>query len=743
MPGASRGANDRQIANDSHKLFSSALRKCFERSAAPAYRNTFATFDRPAELFRFASVIVTSTAELQMTTMTTIYQSLLITLMLAAALPVCAQNAEPRRYEPNFFQSYAPVTAWDMVQRVPNFVLNDVGNARGFGVNAGNVLINGERPSSKSDSLSILLARIPAGQVAYLELSNQAGNAADASGKAQVLNVILLQQEQLQGTVDALLDWMPNGNPRPSGSVAINRVSGANRYDLGLSLNDQRFAQEGLERESGNSSLRLFETDLRNRLAKLSLGVHHTGEHLKANGNFNLQWNDYGTTRSSEILRGNDRALLGREQVRSQFPAERVGLEIGGDVEFPLSAQLQSKWIALYSRFSSDGRAQLQQEGPVLPALSRQTQNQDDSSEAILRLQNTSTWFNQHQLQFGVEATRNLLDTQFLSSTGGAAVSTRAISVSETRIEPFIADVWKLTNTWNLESALVIERSTLDVTGDSRGQRDFWFVKPRLVASFAPSPKHSIELRLERQVSQLDFNEFATSVDLTSNGQVDAGNAELRPFRANRLSAKWRYGVGERGSVQLLAAYAKQKDTQDFIPINLIGGEGQNLGRVDAWGNIGDGKLWDVELDVTMPAIGGELKYTGHYHGSEVTDPSTQTKRSLSRRPKHHHYLQWRADFPQAGWAIGSSAFWAADGTGYFFNQTDRFSNPLEASAFVEYTGLKLGKLALTLSNINDAKRERERLFFAPDRSTGTLRNRIERESEQNLGVQIAWSTAF
>ncbi len=667
----------------------------------------------------------------------------LIALLLAAALPVAAQTTEPQRYQPNFFQSFAPVTALDMVQRVPNFVLNDVGNARGFGVNAGNVLINGERPSSKSDSLSVLLARIPASQVAYLELSNQAGSASDASGKAQVLNVILLQLDQLQGTLDALLDLMPDGNPRPSGSLAINRVSGANRYDLGLSLSDQRFAQEGLERESGNRSLRLFETDLRNRMAKLSLGAHHAGERLKANGNLNLQWNDYGTTRNSDILRATDRALLGREQVRSQFPAERVGLELGGDIEFPLTEQLQSKWVALYSHFNSDGRASLQQDGPLLPALRRQTQNQDESSEAIIRMQNTGTWFARHQLQFGIEATRNHLDTSFFSGASSATVPTRKIAVSETRIEPFIADVWKLTNTWSLESAFVIERSLLNVRGDSRGQRDFWFVKPRLVASFAPSPQQSVELRLERQVSQLDFNEFATSVDLTSNDQVDAGNAELKPFRATRLSAKWRYGFGERSSVQLLAAYAKQKDTQDFVPISLIGSDGQNLGRVDAWGNIGDGNLWDVELDVTAPMIGGELKYTGHYHGSEVTDPTTQSKRSLSRRPKHHHYLQWRADFPEAHWAFGSSAFWAADGTAYFFNQTDRSSNPLEASLFVEYTGLGWGKLALSLNNINDAKRERERLFYSPDRTSNTLVNRIERESEQNLGVQLGWSVGF
>jgi hypothetical protein len=44
-----------------------------------------------------------------------------------------------------------------------------------------------------------------------------------------------------------------------------------------------------------------------------------------------------------------------------------------------------------------------------------------------------------------------------------------------------------------------------------------------------------LELRAERQVAQLNFNEFATSVDVTVGNQVDAGNADLVPEK-QRLS---------------------------------------------------------------------------------------------------------------------------------------------------------------------------------------------------------------
>ena len=41
---------------------------------------------------------------------------------------------------------------------------------RGFGQAAGNVVINGERPSSKSDNLATILGRIPAARVLRVEV---------------------------------------------------------------------------------------------------------------------------------------------------------------------------------------------------------------------------------------------------------------------------------------------------------------------------------------------------------------------------------------------------------------------------------------------------------------------------------------------------------------------------------------------------------------------------------------------
>ena len=82
-----------------------------------------------------------------------------------ASTPV-AQDGRTTVYEAAFFAQYAPRTALDIARRVPGFNL-DLGNSdiRGFAAAAGNVVINGARPSSKADTLETTLSRIPANRV--------------------------------------------------------------------------------------------------------------------------------------------------------------------------------------------------------------------------------------------------------------------------------------------------------------------------------------------------------------------------------------------------------------------------------------------------------------------------------------------------------------------------------------------------------------------------------------------------
>ena len=83
----------------------------------------------------------------------------------AASTPEAAQQQAVLSYRPDFFAAFQPANASEMIDRVPGFILDDGADVRGYEGSAGNVLIDGERPATKSEDLEQVLRRIPASRV--------------------------------------------------------------------------------------------------------------------------------------------------------------------------------------------------------------------------------------------------------------------------------------------------------------------------------------------------------------------------------------------------------------------------------------------------------------------------------------------------------------------------------------------------------------------------------------------------
>ena len=92
--------------------------------------------------------------------------------------------------DPKNTSQFAPRNALDMVRRIPGFTIDD-GNRgqRGLGQANQNVIVNGERFSSKSDSIRDQLQRIPASDIVRIEILD--GTALDIPGMTgQVANIV-------------------------------------------------------------------------------------------------------------------------------------------------------------------------------------------------------------------------------------------------------------------------------------------------------------------------------------------------------------------------------------------------------------------------------------------------------------------------------------------------------------------------------------------------------------------------
>ncbi|MBS0360025.1 MAG: TonB-dependent receptor, partial [Proteobacteria bacterium] len=115
--------------------------------------------------------------------------------------PAAASEQQPgvTSYPPEFFAEAHPNTANDMVGFLPGFSLDTGSGSRGYEGSAGNVLINGQRPVTKTDNLNNLLARILASQVERIDVIRGGAPGIDMMGKTVIANVITKHQNGARG----------------------------------------------------------------------------------------------------------------------------------------------------------------------------------------------------------------------------------------------------------------------------------------------------------------------------------------------------------------------------------------------------------------------------------------------------------------------------------------------------------------------------------------------------------------
>jgi hypothetical protein len=698
------------------------------------------------------------------------YRASAFVLMLALASPGLAQTGpdpQPtsssadgkRTFRPEFFASYVPVSALDMVQRIPGFSIDGGDGRRGFGENAGNVLIDGDRPSTKSDDIFAILSRIPASQVDVIVLSEQAGSDGEARGQGQVVNVVRKTSTKLSGTYEGGVEFGERSGKTPFGSASATLKRGVTSYEVSAAAYNQfnRFSSVDTTFDGARRVTAITPQEGNNHYkeASLSGAIKTKAGTTKINLNGRFNWKQFRDQRDSIIFDGL-RQPLGTEILRTRGPNPDTGYEVGGDVEFPLASKLKTKIISLYRASDEKGQG-LFETSLIAGGVDRfSTTSRSRPSETVFRVQNDWSGLNTQAIQFGGEIAYNKLRAAFgaISSSNGTATNFPAsnVTVAEWRVEPFVSDVWTISPSWKLESAMVVEASSLKLSGDSSARRRFVFAKPKLIATWTANKDTTLEFRAERDVAQLDFTEFATSVDLGFGAQVSAGNSDLVPEKTLKFSAQVRRKFMDRGSIQLTGSYVKVSDTQDLVPIIVRDAAGIITSRFDGAGNIGNSKRWNAELEITLPfdwitqpigISGMELKYVGHYHGARVIDPVTGRARGRSNEPVWHQEWNFRHDIAKLGIAWGFTANQAASNYDYFFNQIARYRTGAEFFAFVEYKKWKAGTIRFQVGNPTNVHINRDRFFYDDTRASGRIIRTIERDRFRDARFQLSLSGKF
>lgn len=697
-------------------------------------------------------------------------------LSLAAALaspafaqqgdaPVAAPATQATRttlYDAAFFAPYAPRTALDIVRRVPGFSLDlgstqsDLGavDVRGFAGTAGNVVINGSRPSSKADNLETILSRIPAGQVVRVELGAGDLYGADYSGKSQVLNIVLSSAGGIDGNFTGSLRSLYTGKVVPDGSVSAMIRKGQSTINLSAGTGNVLNHEEGTDTlvDAVTGELVEFRRKFNsyhdfNPYVSASWALEKSSDNaIRLNarwspGQFDLTQRNHVTPagepeRDDDLLQDFDNPVF----------------ELGGDITRPLAGGAV-KLVGLATRRKRDYleryRFRTEGGGTVLGGFE---QLQDARrNETILKLNWTRQNLAGMSFEVGAEGALNTLDHQvdLFRILEGGELERRDLpldnaTVKERRGEVYFRAGKQLSPAIRLDGGLNYEFSTLKVRGDTEADRSLKFFKPNLTLDWKGGSGFRGQLSVRRTVAQLDFYDFISSAELSAD-RVNAGNANLVPQRSWEFRATLEKPILGDGLAKIDLGHDIISKLQDRVLICEVV-EGKET-CFDAPGNIGTGKRYfaAVTLDAPLSGLGlkgARLKLTGQLQRTRVEDPISGEKRDFSG---FFPNWEWNADYRHD---LGnfSYGFTLGDRDRFTFFRTDEFDinfneGPV-ATAFVEYRPSARTSITIDVDNAINTRGMRRRIIFDPNRANpeDVIDEFRERDRHINFGLTLKQS---
>ena len=246
-----------------------------------------------------------------------------------------------------------------------------------------------------------------------------------------------------------------------------------------------------------------------------------------------------------------------------------------------------------------------------------------------------------------MEGAYNHLNSETDLSVNGRVIALPAgnVQVKELRGEAFLRGTWRATPKLSLEAGVRQEASRVTSTGDLSLEKSLPFLKPRAAATWSPGSTTQIRLRVEREVGQLNFDDFVASPQVASTGVVVAGNPDLTPQQAWVYEAAWEQRFWTAGALVLTYRRFELNDVVDRIPIFGPGG----VILADAPGNIGGGTKTEIQAGLTLPLdkvglASGQLKAQATWRDTRVVDPLSAGTREISSL----HPIDWEVHFSHA-----------------------------------------------------------------------------------------------
>ncbi|MET1255639.1 TonB-dependent receptor plug domain-containing protein [Aliikangiella maris] len=645
-------------------------------------------------------------------------------------------------YLPDFFTSYAPQTALDMVMRLPGFELKlDDDAVRGFGATAGNVLIDGIRPPSKSGGIKNALLRIPASQVAKIIVVRGATSTGDAAGQSVIANIYRVNNQSVKR-------WQL-GVGKTSGEQAINpqmEFNGSKPIANWQSAFKLNAIKEQLPRdattETFDQSMSLVEKQAEKRPSELN-EVFISGDASRTIDKNSWQltaqlgWSQF----IPETKRWIDRLPANNQPSESQYTNNyRDSQYYTGEVGVDWSHQY-ADWtfrllgLANWQNWFVDAFSATEIPAGVFDS-GNQLRFDEHKRESVVR----TVW--QHAdkqgptSEYGIEVAYNRMTSQLkldaINETFTPINRLRNTDafVEEFRGEGFVNYTWSL-DAMVIKAGLATEFSSISVSGDARHQQNLHFWKPSFAINYNATPTLQYRFNLEHSVGQLDFSDFAASADLVEERQI-SGNEKLQPDQKTRLSVSLDYRFAEKGAFSFEIYHNWHKDVLEQILLTP---------EIQALGNAGSGQSWGAKMTSNLPLErwipGGALELNADWMDSSFDDPITGQTRVLTDFISPDIVIDFRQDLSVLRWGIGYTAYKVY--RDYYADEFDYLKNKPMWFAFAEKSFGQNLTLRLEIENVNDFRQYRERKRYSGNRADSAYwLEKTQRERGETIKLLIS-----
>ena len=603
-------------------------------------------------------------------------------------------------YGQAFFSQFALTNAEDMLRRIPGIasVLDSTGSnnqGRGLGAGGDQILINGKRMASKSTDVSSALRRIPGASVERVELIRGTSGDLEIRSEGLVVNIVLKAGASAdsggQGnfSLDQRFDNM--GWRDFDGLISYSNKIGNLAYTLGYEKNlfSPIPATPGGGGGGGNFGTGGSEYTLKDRTEIYYYPngqiqqfrpqkwerQHHKniftaqGAYTFQDGgllNVNLLFQPHPINQTDDTLYSSfTSAGVQLAGITDEYHANRqmrTITELGGEYEKKFKAGTLNL-IAIHNYTpvkTTDYRNRTF--GGVLTEVSRNVTKQV-TQEDVMRGSFVMPLVKGQTLTFGAEAAKNTLNQRqqgYFDFNKDGRLETVPLTIAvveEKRGELFATHNWTINAKTTLESTLSYEASQITTNFPQIPVHSYGFLKPRFDLRYNLTSADRLRLKIERTISQLNFNNFVPVYNVTDS-RLDPGNPGIAPEK------DWNYEFDvehrlakDQGTLQAAFTYL---DATDYIDRGPFGGLSSTGLPQSAPVNLPHAKRYGVELKggVRMTVLGlPNAQVNARYvaQTSSIKDPFSGRDRMIANTYDSEITLGFRHDLNRLKAAYGAT----------------------------------------------------------------------------------------